>query len=376
MRLFTLLLFACAGDKSYTPVPDDSAAEADTDTDTDSDTDTDAETDDDGDGWSVEEGDCDDGDIYVNPAWDEDTEDGKDNDCDSRTDEAWAGVKVIYTNADGPYELVSINKLGDITDVLEVDESCAPYSMDDGLDGGWVINNGFTYVSVVAESGGCTDLAGWEDDELYVYGVATHPEGYYVATVLEALYGVSSDGTDTELATWNADFSDAAAFELAVYSLAVDPTDGTVGLFDYFGGFATWSPTDGLTIHRKVDLNNHDGLYTFSGAHADGGGWYVMAVDGNTGAYGVYAFDMDSAGWTLQATWTDATWVPSASASVMAIDGDSGDWYVTANAGWYPTVWRVRAADGSVTNLFVAEEEDVEPNRDFAGIIAEYTYGE
>lgn len=369
MRIPTaLFLIACSGgDKTVVP-PDDSAAEADTDTDTDSDTDTDEGTDEDGDGWTVEEGDCDDTDIYVNPAWDEDTSDGKDNDCDSRIDEAWSGVTVSYTNADGPYEFVVIDKLGNIDSALAVDEACAPVSMDVGISGGWVVNNGYTSMAFVDAEGGCTELAEWEEEELYVYGVATHPEGYYVANLFEALYGVGEDGTDAELATWNADYSDAENFELAVYSIAVDPRDGTVGLFDYFGGFATWSPSGGLTIHRKVDLENYDGLATYAGAFSDQGGWYVAAVDGNTGAYGVYEFDMDSASWVLSASWSDATWTPS----TMTIDGDSGDWYVTANAGWYPTVWRIRAADGSVTNLYIPDEADVEANRDFAGIIANY----
>ena len=50
-------------------------------------------TDEDTDGWSVEDGDCDDNNIYVNPGRDEDPDDGLDNDCDLSTDE---GVRNTY----------------------------------------------------------------------------------------------------------------------------------------------------------------------------------------------------------------------------------------------------------------------------------------
>ena len=57
------------------------------------------------------------------------------------------------------------------------------------LRGGWVVNNGYTSMAFVDAEGGCTELAEWEEEELYVYGVATHPDDYYVANLFEALYG-------------------------------------------------------------------------------------------------------------------------------------------------------------------------------------------
>src|SRR5688500_9994599 len=98
MRWCALLwLLAGCTDKDGTYIPPEESEPGgplDSDADTDADTDTDEETgtDADGDGFTVEEGDCDDGDPWTNPALDEESGDGKDNDCDGRTDEAWAGL--------------------------------------------------------------------------------------------------------------------------------------------------------------------------------------------------------------------------------------------------------------------------------------------
>ena len=361
-----LLALACSGDsdKDAVFVPDDSG-----DADADTDTDTDDAADVDGDGWTVGEGDCDDDDIYANPAWDEDPSDGKDNDCDGRIDEVWAGLAVAYTNSGAASTIVYTDNLGrDDGEVALADEDVYPAWIDGAPDGGFVINDSYARVSLLDADGVATALYDFSEEEepRTVYGVATLPDGTFVASTLDSLVRVNLDGTIEELATWNGDLSDTEGFELAAYTLAVDLRDGTVGLFGYFGGFATWTEVGGFVQHRKIDLAAHDGLYTYAGAAADGGGWYVAAVDGSAGTYGVYGFDDATAAWTEAATWTREDWTPVG----ITIDGDTGDWYVTANAGWYYTVWRIREADGSVANFYITD--GTEPYRSFQGLVARY----
>ena len=110
--LFALPLFLLAGgcgNKNPVVPPSDSGdAGTDADTDTDGgDTDTGSQgTDADGDGFTVEEGDCDDNDIGVNPGREEDVFDGVDNDCDGRVDEEWSGVTVAQQSRDRSSSIV------------------------------------------------------------------------------------------------------------------------------------------------------------------------------------------------------------------------------------------------------------------------------
>lgn len=363
MRLLPVILLLSACTPKPVPSGDDTVTDTDSgggggDTDTGP-----VGTDDDGDGWTVEDGDCDDADIYANPAWDEDTSDGKDNDCDTRVDETWAGVTVAYTNGVGDPSLVTIDSLGRLTDTLTLDSACSISWLASGADGGWVTSDGST-VSAINADGTCTELADFSESDYGVYGVAAHPDGYTLATSLDGLWEIDADGTATELASWDADYSAPETFELAVYTIAVDLRDGTVGLFDYFGGFATWNPTAGLVILKQADLNNVV-LQTYSGTARDGGGWAVAGVD-TSGAYGIYDFDLDAGDWVQTAAWSDSDWTPSQ----ITTDGDSGDAYATATAGWFSRVWRIRYVDGSVGKLYETDGE--EEYRNFAGIISNY----
>ena len=65
-------------------------------------------TDEDGDGFTVEEGDCDDNDIGVNPAREEDPSDGKDNDSDGRVDEEWSGLIASLQSESGNSSIVHL----------------------------------------------------------------------------------------------------------------------------------------------------------------------------------------------------------------------------------------------------------------------------
>ena len=132
-----------------------------------------------------------------------------------------------------------------------------------------------------------------------------------------------------------------------------------MGLFDYFGGFATWTEDAGLQVLARGDYENPV-IVTFTGSHRDGGGWYTPGQDATTGAYGVYLWD--GAAWALQEAWTDEDWSPF----MMAVEGETGDAYVTANAGWFYTVWRIVEGSGYAADLYVTDGTTA--NRAFYGI--------
>lgn len=377
MRFLPLFVLAAACSPSTTgfgkPQPEDTG---DTGEDTDDDTDlvdtadTDGDLDDDG--FTPEEGDCDDADVRVSPARDEEDEDGKDNDCDGRVDEAWSGFSVGRVDGDGAGSIIVLDRVGDADDEVSLSDGCYPIWLDH-LGDGWVVNNNYATVEAVAPDGTCTVLADFSDTEVYAFGlwgIATQIDGSVVAATIGSLEGVGTDGTVTQLATWVVDLEDVSAHEFAASAVAVDPATGEVGLFDYFGGFATWSASEGLVIHRKGDYES-PALYTTSGAHRDGGGWYTQGTDANTGASGIYSFDLALGDWTLEETWDAASdWSPFQ----VAIDGDSGDWYVTANVGGiFPTVYRIVENTGYAADFYRIETDYA---GDFFGIATNYTYGE
>lgn len=383
-----LLLVGCTQKVGFQNPPDDTDTAVDTDTGHtgggDSDTvDDDGDLDDDG--FTAEEGDCDDNDVRVSPARDEEDGDGLDNDCDGRTDEAWSGFDVAFSNMYGSSEILTINRTGTDAESLTLDADCYPLWLDHAQEGdpsqGWIVNNGYGYVTHVGADGKCEDLADFTKstscDLGGVYGVAVGVDGTIYATTLDTLVSVGRDGTVTELASWSCNLMDPGAHELAVYSLAVDPETGELALYGYFGGFALWNPTDGLRVRHTEDLENI-AVYTYSGAHMDDqrpssdeeGGWFTPGIDGATGGYGIYQYDLAADEWVQVEGWEDEDWVPF----MLAIDGDSGDYYVTANAGWYYRLWRIASGSGYAARLYGSE--GVEPYRAFNGVVTNYTYGE
>ena len=363
LLLALLALVACPVDYDTPPDKDDTAeGDADADADTDADTDVD---DLDHDGWTTAEGDCDDTDPYVHPGWDEDPDDGKDNDCDGRVDEEFQGVTVSYTNDDGAASIVQVDSIGRLIREVELqDAEIYPLWLDHAVDGGWVINN-FAAATVerVAEDGTSTVLAEFtkDDTEWWLYGIAAHPDGYYLATTIDKLWRIDPDGTRTELATWSTNLHDPAKFDMLPYTVAVDWATGEVGLVCYYGGFALWSEEGGLDIRRRADIEAWDGAITYSGAHKDQGGWYSIKADVHEGTLTVARFDLDTDEWVDRVTW-DEQWSPN----VLAIDGESGDAYVTANGGWYYAVWRIDEEDGYAADLYMAD--GTVPNRGFWGL--------
>ena len=115
----------------------------------------------------------------------------------------------------------------------------------------------------INEAGVCTVLADFEEDEEnpMVRAVLYHPDGYYLASRIGSLIRIDMDGTITELASWGFDPGDIETFALHVWTIALHPITQEVGLFDLFGGFATYHPDTGLQQHKKADLEEWDSLY-------------------------------------------------------------------------------------------------------------------
>jgi hypothetical protein len=122
-------------------------------------------------------------------------------------------------------------------------------------------------------------------------------------------------------------------------------------------------------VHKKGNFVEPT-LYTSSGTHADGGGWYTSGNDATTGAYGVYRFDFDAEDWVLEEAWAEDDWSPYQ----LAIDGDSGDYYVTANvSGIFPTVYRIVDGSGYAADFYRISTDYAGY---FYGIATNYSYGE
>jgi hypothetical protein len=371
MRPLCLALAFCACNPvDYGKPPDrDDTAEGDADTDSDTDTDTDTDGDQDHDGWTVEEGDCDDLDPYVHPGWDEDPDDGKDNDCDGRIDEEFDGIVAAFYDSDpvDPWspDIVITDRLGRLIRTVPIlDTEVFPGWLDHALDDGWVINDlASGTLSQVHEDGSVTLLAEFTEDdtEWGLYGIATHPDGYYLASTIDKLWRVDPDGSREVLASWNTDMSDPATFDLLPYTVAVDWKTGEVGLVCYYGGFATWSEADGLNIRRRPDIEAWDGVITYSGAHMDQGGWYSAKFDAKTGVQTIARYDLASDQWVDRVTW-DQQWTPQ----VLGIDGESGDFYLTANGGWFYAIWYLGADDGYATDFYITD--GTEQYRGFFGM--------
>lgn len=340
--------------------------------------DTDGDLDDDG--FTPEQGDCDDDDVRVSPARPEDNRDGKDNDCDGRIDEEWSGFDIGRVDDDRAGSIITLDTLGRADATVNLSSGCVP-SWLDHFGEGWVVSNGGVSVALVAPDGTCVDIGDFSDAKVYEYGVwgiATMPDGFgfertVLAVTLGSLVSVTAAGGVTDLATWVMDLEDPVAHEFAANSVAVNPASGEVGLFDYFGGFGTWTSAGGLVVHRKGDWENPT-LLTSTGAHRDGGGWYVLGTDALTGTRGIYRFDLDTGEWVLEEEWdAELQWSPQQ----VAIDGDSGDWYITATAGTgpryiFPTVYRIGKASGYTADFYRISTDYA---GGFYGITTNYTYG-
>lgn len=259
-----------------------------------------------------------------------------------------------------------MDTLGRDAGEVAITGTCYLSGLDVGLGGGWVSNDSSAYVATIDADGTCADVADFSETDYGLWAVATRPGVDYVASTGDGVYSVTADGTTTELASWSADYTDPDTFERFGYGLAVDIRDGTVGIFDYFGGFATWSGADGL-----VEYLAGDPAGTFSlvaGAARDGGGWVALGYDGSAGTYGIYDFDMDTDTWSLRAAWEKTDYTPSR----LTVEGSTQDVYVTAHGGWYNRLVRVRYEDGEQGVLYETPEADLDSYLAFAGIVTTF----
>ena len=230
---------------------------------------------------------------------------------------------------------------------------------------GWIINNGGASVAQVEADGTCTDLVDFSETDYGVWGVATSTDGKIYATSVDGLWEIGEDGSSTELASWTVDFEDPSKHEAAITQVSVDAATHKVGLFDYFGGFATWDEASGFQIFLKGDYEAPV-LVTTSGTVQDGGRYYALANDTQTGSAGIYSFDLSNNSWSVRDTWSNSSYTPN----LMTIDSDSGDAYVTANGGWYATVWRVVAGRNYAATLYMTNGK--EEGRPYYGILPLY----
>jgi hypothetical protein len=372
------LILACADKGAFVPTGDSGEeADTDTDSDTDTDTDTDSDTDEDGDGWTVEEGDCDDTDYQVNPAWEEDPDDEKDNDCDERVDEEWRGLAVAYSNDSGTSSIFTLDSIGRLDGEIELSDDCYPTWMDVGVagsgqDGGYVINDGYDGVALVAADGTCSRVVDYSKDKdfPYVFDVKTHPDGYYLATRGGELLRIETDGSFEVLASWEYDYNDAEKFQFFAYALAIDWMTGEVALFDFLGGYATWSEADGMVIVKQADLSdkwaNWDGLSFTAAAYLDGGGFYASGKDYlSEETVSIYRWNVEDQEYVQKIEWDLDYYEPDS----MVMNGDVGDWYVTANAAQYYRVWKIREVDSTIDDLYISEQVH---GRGFHGIVSLY----
>lgn len=348
---WVLVLSACSGGDAK-PSGDDTGSPADTDSGEPPDTASEG-TDEDGDGWTVEEGDCDDGSIYVNPAWDEDTGDGLDNDCDGRTDEVWTGFTVLWLDsAEGGGELITVDTLGELADARTLDPSCYAIGLDRAPDGAVVVNNGGSALSVVGDDGVCTDLADYSESDYGLAAVGALPDGTFLALSPDALTAVTAAGEATVLASWVADAAEEG-FERYATILAVNAGTGEVGIADDYGGFATWDATDGLQTRVAADLEAPV-VYLSALAARDGGGWVALGADATSGALGIYELveEGGSAAWELRVAWEDTQIFPSG----LTTEGGTQDVYAIASEGHRGYIWRVRHETGEQAILYKSEE--------------------
>ena len=182
----------------------------------------------------------------------------------------------------------SFKSVGNVESELTLNNDCIPRSLDlDETTGGYVISNKNGCASVSA-AGDCQILVDYSEDEdnVDVFGVLSLPSGDILASRGNELIKVTPTGAVESVVTWNAEPAIDGApnpdFELFVWSIARNLVTNEIGLFGFFGGFATWHETTGLVLHRTVDVENWDGRHAYAGSAKDGGGWFSLLYTSET----------------------------------------------------------------------------------------------
>ena len=371
--MMPLLFLSCAEKETSVAEPIQDSAEQAPEPESQPEPSQEAGTDEDGDGFTVEDGDCDDTDPWTNPARSEEGSDGIDNDCDGMVDEIWAGLTAVRQSPAGDHALIQLNTLGQIEDEIALSADCMPAYLDHAQEG-WVAAAGGSILGAppsqlveIDAQGNCSTLVDFSEDpdNAMVRSVLYHPDGYYLASRIDSLIRIDPAGSVTTLASWNADPAAGPDFELHIWTIARDPIGGDIGLFDLYGGFATWNESDGLIIHKKADVENWDGLYAYSGTKLNMDSWVSLVFDGNTGESSIQGFDFEQSNWSMRVQWTRADIFPLD----IAVDGDRNEFYITANAATYHTIWRVREVDQFIDDLYKSPSM---PGYTFQGIVADY----
>ena len=329
-------------------------------------------TDEDTDGWSVEEGDCDDSDPLVHPGWEESDQaenhtDGKDNDCDGQIDETFRGLVVLQQgryDQGTPARIVKVNSFGEQTqEILISDPAVQPwwytdmaglqqyfsFTMTPQVDGeGWVVvgcdytANDVFVIFEISATGEARTLATMEG---YAFGIATHPDGYYLVSTFSGLVKVEpTTGEQTEIAT----FIDADENQLlASFDVAVDQVTGLIAVFGYYGGFATLDPeTFELTYHKQLDPEIPVEQQNWAGAHWDSrDAWFTGGVDAD--GYAMFRWNDSTSDWDRKASF-NASWTPKS----MTIDTVYGEYYMSTKGAQDPTVWRLDIENGTNPDKF------------------------
>ncbi|MBM76048.1 MAG: hypothetical protein CMK59_11660 [Proteobacteria bacterium] len=371
--IFLSIILGCETSKDISTDHSSADTQSEIEEDTESEQqETEEGTDADGDGFTVENGDCDDTTPWINPLMDEELGDQVDNDCDGRIDEQWTGVDIARVNQEGRSHIITMNILGQIEREIRLDEECLPIYIDHQKEDGWVISNGYVSVTEVTSQGECTVLADFSEDEEYpnVFGILTHPEGYYLASQGNRLISIDEQGNVDVLTSWSSDPMDEE-FNLDGRTIAIDLVTWEVAIFGWYGGFATWSEEQGFIQHRKANVEEFDGLFAYSGTAKDGGGWFSLVYDSNTGSVSVRRFNFDQNEWIERMSWSEETGGAQEYAipGGITINGDFGEYYVTANIASYHSVWRMREADNLVDDLYRSPSS---PGVQFLGIVSNY----
>ena len=359
--MFLPLLLACGGSApSDNPIKDDTQEIEDTGTPWPGGN---CEgTDNDRDGWCVEDGDCDDSNEWVNPGRDEDTTDEIDNDCDGRIDEAFAGLTLMQVGdgASIPHRIIGVSPLGKESWSIDLDNfEMAPFFLTAGINEGWAIAdlaNGM--LMQVEPDGHVTPLSDFSEFD-GIYGITTHPDGYYLVSVIGGIVAVDASGVQTALATWVPDEVGFFAFDLAV-----NPSNGDVGVSGYYGAFGILTAGGQWTPHRLTDMEADPEYIFYSIDYKDQDGFYGggFSPDG----FSIYRFDIDQKDWEKKADW-DQDWSPH----FIAVDSESGDFYITTDGGQYPYAWKIDSESQDASS-FYPDAGTIQPGISFWDLYANY----
>lgn len=364
-----LIATACTGED---PAWNEHDLDSDTDTAVDDTEDTEdtedttpAGTDADGDGWTVEDGDCDDDDVQVNPGWTETgrrATDGLDNDCDGWIDERLGAIAVIDVDtATGETRRLSYDLFGDHAGETELSAMNNPRWSDIALDGRSRVlldRDAATLWELTAE-GVATAIVDFSDEALGldlplgVAGVGTDRRGgAYLVGAVDRLLRVApvGDGWEvTEAGRWRCHIDDVCesadgVHDLAAWDLAVDPARGEVRLAGAFGASASWTPA-GVRVDVAEDPETPE--ITFIDFQPHGArGFYALGED--VDGFGIWRWNVAQARWALRARWPEPDRPPAA----FSLYDETGDFYVSANWGWTQELWRV-VADGTSAGRLV-----------------------